>query len=80
MSTHKRLQFINELEIYTDNETKELLIPPDWIADKRRYVLSSLRSPQLDDIDPILRVVASLPDASAFFCETQVLTRIHVSL
>ncbi|KZV75575.1 hypothetical protein PENSPDRAFT_72660 [Peniophora sp. CONT] len=69
MSTRKRLQFVDELAAYNGGEAEEPLVPPAWIAERRRYVLSSLRTPEPDDIDPIVSLVTSLPDAMGFFCD-----------
>ena len=58
MSTQVRFDFLCGLERLAALQT-----PEDWIAVKRRYVLSSIRTPCLADIAPIVAALCHFPDA-----------------
>ncbi|VDB99821.1 unnamed protein product [Peniophora sp. CBMAI 1063] len=71
MSTRRRLRFIDEISAcFDDDDAEAALVPSAWAGEKRRYILSSLRTPELDDISPMVELVISFPDAASFFCDT----------
>lgn len=70
MSTRSRLEFVSALEKDNAHRSVATTVPTAWSNEKKRYVLSSLRSPQDEDIAIIVNTVVAFPGGLSFIRDT----------
>lgn len=70
MSTRSRLEFVNALEKDNAQRSNVATVPTAWFTERRRYVLSSLRSPKDEDIAVVVNSVVTFPDGLTFLRDT----------
>ena len=64
------MDFVNTLEKDNAHRSNVAMVPTEWLDEKRRYVLSTLRHPREEDIAVMVSTVVTFSDGLAFIRDT----------